>query len=462
MSELVRLLSSSPVPPVDRSSPTTMSTGMASAPLLQPTSNTTQGQRMPCTLYGCHRVYTDTDSLAKHIKDHQNHIPTQSLPGKVFLCSFIGCNGSFPSMHHLMEHMRQHHKPNTYFLCQSCRSKLRSYRALLKHLHTCAKVAKSKAKAGEQAEVKPDPDPDAAVPMATDQETPQQQEPMESEPSHPVHGSTGSDHLSARAPSPYQPPEDGSLLGLDLNTALLPGAFSLQEGGGGGLSDTQPPGLTALLPGAFSLQEGGGGGLSDTQPPGLTALLPGAFSLQEGGGGGLSDTQPPGLTALLPGAFSLQEGGGGGLSDTQPPGLTALLPGAFSLQEGGGGGLSDTQPPAPRPHSFSQYLQSPPEVSGPAPQQQQQQRPPRPVPSALPSSPPPQPSTPPGSNARWRKNQDAPGSLRHRWTSPPPANHRLTRDGAQVSPSTAVFYGNTPGGATAVSSVATPPQTGRR
>ncbi|XP_036823012.1 zinc finger protein 414 isoform X2 [Oncorhynchus mykiss] len=364
MSELVRLLSSSPIPPVDRSSPTTMSTGMASAPLLQPTSNTTQGQRMPCTLYGCHRVYTDTDSLAKHIKDHQNHIPTQSLPGKVFLCSFIGCNGSFPSMQHLMEHMRQHHKPNTYFLCQSCRSKLRSYRALLKHLHTCAKVAKSKAKADEQAEVKPDPDPDAAVPMATDQETPQQQEPMESEPSNPVHESTASDHLSPQAPSPYQPPEDGSLLGLDLNSGLLPGAFSLQEGGGGGLSDTQPPGLKDQLP------------------------------------------------------------------------------------EGSYG-------------SFSQYLQSPLEVSGPA-LQQQQQRPPRPVPSALPSSPPPQTSTPPGSNARWRKNQDAPGSLRHRWTSPPPANHRLTRDGAQVSPSTAVFYGNTPGGATAVSSVATPPQTGRR
>lgn len=191
--------------------------------------------------------------------------------------------------------------------CQSCRSKLRSYRALLKHLHTCAKVAKSKAKADEQAEVKPDPDPDAAVPMATDQETPQQQEPMESEPSHPVHGSTGSDHLSPQAPSPYQPPEDGSLLGLDLNSGLLPGAFSLQEGGGGGLSDTQPPGLKDQLP------------------------------------------------------------------------------------EGSYG-------------SFSQYLQSPLEVSGPA-LQQQQQRPPRPVPSALPSSPPPQTSTPPGSNARWRKNQ---------------------------------------------------------
>uniref|UniRef100_A0A4W5MU06 Zinc finger protein 414 n=1 Tax=Hucho hucho TaxID=62062 RepID=A0A4W5MU06_9TELE len=218
-------------------------------------------------------------------------------------------------MQHLMEHMRQHHKPNTYFLCQSCRSKLRSYRALLKHLHTCAKVAKSKAKAGEQAEVKPDPDadPDAAVPMATDpsstdQETPQQQEPMESEPSHPVPGSTGSDHLPALAPSPYQPPEDGSLLGLDLNSALLPGAFSLQEPGGGGLSATQPPGLTDQLP------------------------------------------------------------------------------------EGSYG-------------SFSQYLQSPLEVSGPELQQQQQQRPPRPVPSALPSSPPPQTSTLPGSNARWRKNQ---------------------------------------------------------
>ncbi|XP_045570352.1 zinc finger protein 414 isoform X3 [Salmo salar] len=283
---------------------------MASAPplLQQPAAaNTTQGQRITCTLYGCHRVYTDTDSLAKHIKDHQNHIPTQSLPGKVFLCSSIGCNGSFPSMQHLMEHMRQHHKPNTYFLCQSCRSKLRSYRALLKHLHTCAKVAKSKAKAGEQAEVMPDPDPDAAVPMATDQETPQQQEPMESEPSHPIPGSTGSEHLSALAPSPYQPPEDGSLLGLDLNSALLPGASSLQEGGVGG----------------------------------------------------------------------------GGLSVAQPPSLTEQLP------EGSFG-------------SFSQYLQSPLEVSGSA---LQQQRSPRPVPSALASSTPPQTSTAPVSNARWRKNQ---------------------------------------------------------
>ncbi|XP_041751403.2 zinc finger protein 414 isoform X1 [Coregonus clupeaformis] len=318
MSELVRLLSTSPIPPVDRSSPTntTMSTGMASAPLPQPTSNTTQGQRLTCTLYGCQRVYTDPDSLARHIKDHQNHIPTQSLPGKVFLCSSTGCNGSFASMLLLMEHMRQHHKPNTYFLCQSCRSKLRSYRALLKHLHTCAKVARGKAKAGEQAEVKPDPDadPDAAVPMATDpsstdQETPQQQEPMESEPSHLVPGSAGSDPLSALAPSPYHPPEDGSLLGLDPNSALLPGAFSLQEPGGGGLSATQL-------------------------------------------------TQPPGLT-------------------DQP-----------QLPEGSFG-------------SFSQYLQSPLEVSGP--ELQQQQRPPMPAPPALPSSPPPQTSTPPGSNARWRK-----------------------------------------------------------
>lgn len=37
-------------------------------------------------------------------------------PGKVLLCSTAGCSGSFPNMKKLMEHMRQHHKPNIYFL----------------------------------------------------------------------------------------------------------------------------------------------------------------------------------------------------------------------------------------------------------------------------------------------------------------------------------------------------------
>ncbi|XP_053176346.1 zinc finger protein 414 [Scomber japonicus] len=101
-------------------------------------------QRIPCPLYGCKRVYSDMSSLDVHVKDHE--MPAQSLPGKVLLCSTVGCSGSFPNMQKLMEHMRHHHKPNIFFLCESCRTKLRSYRGLLTHLHTCSKVTRGKAK----------------------------------------------------------------------------------------------------------------------------------------------------------------------------------------------------------------------------------------------------------------------------------------------------------------------------
>uniref|UniRef100_A0A3Q3XCG0 C2H2-type domain-containing protein n=1 Tax=Mola mola TaxID=94237 RepID=A0A3Q3XCG0_MOLML len=101
----------------------------------------------PCPLHGCKRVYTDMDTLETHIKDHE--ITAQSLPGKVLLCSAVGCSGSFPNMQELMEHMRHHHKPNIFFLCESCRTKLRSYRGLLTHLHTCSKVPRGKPKSAE-------------------------------------------------------------------------------------------------------------------------------------------------------------------------------------------------------------------------------------------------------------------------------------------------------------------------
>ncbi|KAK2919647.1 zinc finger protein 414 [Channa argus] len=104
-------------------------------------------KRTPCPLYGCKRVYTDMSTLESHIKDHE--IPAQSLPGKVLLCSTAGCSSSFPSMQKLMEHMRHHHKPNIFFLCESCRTKLRSYRGLLTHLHTCSKVPRGKTKPSE-------------------------------------------------------------------------------------------------------------------------------------------------------------------------------------------------------------------------------------------------------------------------------------------------------------------------
>ncbi|XP_076595094.1 zinc finger protein 414 isoform X2 [Chaetodon auriga] len=129
-------------------------------------------KRITCPLHGCKRVYTDVNALESHVKDHE--ISAQSLPGKVLLCSTVGCSGSFPNMQKLMEHMRHHHKPNIFFLCESCRTKLRSYRGLLTHLHTCSKVPRGKTKLTE-----PILPPPAAVtnpnihPMDTDQEPPQ-------------------------------------------------------------------------------------------------------------------------------------------------------------------------------------------------------------------------------------------------------------------------------------------------
>uniref|UniRef100_A0A8C4ZI95 C2H2-type domain-containing protein n=1 Tax=Gadus morhua TaxID=8049 RepID=A0A8C4ZI95_GADMO len=112
-------------------------------------------RRLHCPLYGCKRVFTDTVALESHIKDHE--IPAESIPGKILLCSSIGCSDSFPDMQQLMQHMRHHHKPNIFFLCESCRAKLRSHRGLLLHLHTCSKVSRAKLKT-EQTQGPPAPE----------------------------------------------------------------------------------------------------------------------------------------------------------------------------------------------------------------------------------------------------------------------------------------------------------------
>ncbi|XP_007541365.1 zinc finger protein 414 [Poecilia formosa] len=104
-------------------------------------------RRLLCPIHGCKRVYTEQSALESHIMDHES--PAQSLPGKKLLCSTSGCSASFPSMQKLMEHTRHHYKPNIYFQCESCRTKLRSYRGLLAHLHTCSKVPRAKPKAAE-------------------------------------------------------------------------------------------------------------------------------------------------------------------------------------------------------------------------------------------------------------------------------------------------------------------------
>ncbi|XP_028856888.1 zinc finger protein 414 isoform X2 [Denticeps clupeoides] len=143
-------------------------------PTLQQAGSHHEGPSLPCTFFSCKRTFTDAESLSSHLRDHQ--ASTQSLPGKLFLCSSTGCNGQFTSMQQLMDHMRHHYKPNYFFLCESCRAKLRSYRTLLKHLQTCAKVAKTKAGRG----VVQTPVPDAAEPYIAPPETTLEQ--MESEP----------------------------------------------------------------------------------------------------------------------------------------------------------------------------------------------------------------------------------------------------------------------------------------
>lgn len=140
--------------------------------LSQSGANETGGSnRTSCPVYGCKRTYTAMAALDDHVKDHEN--PAQSLPGKIMLCSSPGCNCSFPSMQKLMDHVRRHYKPNIFFLCESCRTKLRSYRGLLTHLHTCSKVQGGKAKATEPV---PPPTPagqNPSVNLVPDQRAPQ-------------------------------------------------------------------------------------------------------------------------------------------------------------------------------------------------------------------------------------------------------------------------------------------------
>ncbi|XP_041061329.1 zinc finger protein 414 isoform X1 [Carcharodon carcharias] len=62
---------------------------------------------------------------------------TQSLEGKVYECCTNDCKESFSSMHHLMNHMRVHHKPNRYFKCEGCKLRFRTHRSLFKHMHIC-------------------------------------------------------------------------------------------------------------------------------------------------------------------------------------------------------------------------------------------------------------------------------------------------------------------------------------
>uniref|UniRef100_A0A8C1C6E5 Zinc finger protein 414 n=1 Tax=Cyprinus carpio carpio TaxID=630221 RepID=A0A8C1C6E5_CYPCA len=312
--------------------------------------NVPPGCQMSCSFFGCKRTYNSPEALNSHLQDHQKNT-AQSLPGKTFLCSHIGCDGSFNNMQQLMEHMRHHYKPNYFFLCESCRAKLRSYRTLLKHLQTCAKVAKNKA-AKIETGMASDTDPTNVPPASADMESsgplldPNAPEEMESMPSLPTNPTLAS------MPATQRPPENNAF--------------------------TNPiPAGPVTVP------------LATLNPASIQNL----------------PCQPESPYSSF------------------PPALSPVNP-VFQADPG----------------------------------LQQQQRSPRSGPPSLTASPP-LPS-PPGSNAVWRKNQDPPGPLLHRWNSP--SSQSLNRDEVQVSPSTAESFGSTQEVGTVAYSAATAPQTGGR
>lgn len=86
--------------------------------------------------------------------------------------------------------------------CESCRAKLRSYRTLLKHLQTCAKVAKSKTVKVEGAPAPdpafPDSDPAGSFPAVAE---PQQMESDASLPPRAPYHMTSSEQVSSAPPA---------------------------------------------------------------------------------------------------------------------------------------------------------------------------------------------------------------------------------------------------------------------
>ncbi|XP_039531687.1 zinc finger protein 414 [Pimephales promelas] len=185
-----------------------------------------EGCQMSCSFFGCKRTYNSPEALNSHLQDHQKNT-AQSLPGKTFLCSHIGCDGSFNNMQQLMEHMRHHYKPNYFFLCESCRAKLRSYRTLLKHLQTCAKVAKNKAAVKIETGMAPDAEP-ASVPLTSgDMEpsgpllsanVPEEMESMPSMPTLATHPTLANMSENSAFTNPT-PPGPATLLLATLNLA---------------------------------------------------------------------------------------------------------------------------------------------------------------------------------------------------------------------------------------------------
>ncbi|KAL7849291.1 hypothetical protein SRHO_G00209140 [Serrasalmus rhombeus] len=309
-----------------------------------------EGCHLSCTFYGCKRTYSNSEALNSHLQDHHKS-PAQSLPGKSFLCSTIGCEASFSNMQQLMDHGRHHHKPNYFFLCESCRAKLRSYRTLLKHLQTCAKVAKKASKVEPGAA--PDLDP-SGVPLA----------PVDME-------------LSGPLLAPEQMEAQPSLLS---NSAAL----------------SQPNQQVQQTPNGSSLDP--------------ISIRPPADSMAAS-----EPAKTQNMSGQLDASYS-----------PFPPSLSPVHPAVL------------------------------PDPS----QQEQQQWSARIGQSSLASSPP---HSPPGSNAVWRKNQDPPAPLLHRWNSPPSSQAQaLSREEVQASPSAVGSFGSTPGGATAAFSAATAPPTAKR
>lgn len=118
------------------------------------------------------------------------------------------------------------------FRCESCRAKLRSYQALLKHLHTCAKVAKNKV-------AKAEPDMADGMEMAPDATL------LSAGPPEPPDANQGGMENMQVDPGPPAPPRD-SRPGSAATAAPL---LTVSVGG------LPPDGPLAPAPGAFPLLE---------------------------------------------------------------------------------------------------------------------------------------------------------------------------------------------------------------
>ncbi|XP_078279770.1 zinc finger protein 414 [Rhinoraja longicauda] len=88
-----------------------------------------------------------------------------SLEGRVYKCCANDCHESFSSMHHLMNHMKAHYKPNRYYKCPGCKARFQKHQSFSKHVRACGGAASSPRPETDHRPPDPlpasDPDPPA-------------------------------------------------------------------------------------------------------------------------------------------------------------------------------------------------------------------------------------------------------------------------------------------------------------